>query len=159
MIRLCLAAFVALWVAGPALALSCLHPSIANTYAGADAVDVSYRLILGKIDLLPGQTPRSVNGQSAGEPYTLNARVSGRQGGADGFRRPVAFPVTLEIGCAGPWCGSVPRGEVLMFVEARGADHVLALGACPHFALQATPETIAQARQCLAGGRCAPQTR
>lgn len=159
MIRLCLAALVVLFVAGPALALSCLRPSIANTYAGAAASDATYRLVLGKIDLLPGQTPRAFNGQSVGEPYTLTARLTGKQGGADGFRRPVAFPVTLEVGCAGPWCGSFPRGEVLMFVEARGADHVLQLGACPHFALPATPETIVQARQCLAGGRCTPQTR
>lgn len=159
MIRLCLTTLVVLFITGPALALSCLRPSVATTFAGAAASDATYRLVLGKIDLLPGQIPRVFNGQTAGEPYTLKARFSGRQGGTDGFRRPVAFPVTLDIGCAGPWCGSVPRGEVLMFVEARGADHALELGACPHFALPATPETIAQARQCLAGGPCTPQMR
>lgn len=156
MARILLAALIPLLASGPALALSCLRPTVADSYAAADASDAAYLLVLGRIDLLPGQTPRSFDGRRGGEDYTLQAYLTGTQGGTDGFRRAVAFPLTLEIGCAGPWCGSVPDGKVLMFVERRGGEHVLELGACPQFALSATPEIVARASQCLADGPCAP---
>jgi hypothetical protein len=64
------------------------------------------------------------------------------------------MPVRVEVGCAGPWCGAVPDGPALMFLERRDDAHLLDAGPCPWFVFEVTDATVAAAIACLRGETC-----
>ena len=70
--------------------------------------------------------------------------------------RPAAFDITVEVGCAGPWCGAVPQGDedLLFFVERRADANVVVEGPCPRWVLTATPDVVEGALSCLRGEGC-----
>ncbi|WP_281826448.1 hypothetical protein [Jannaschia rubra] len=155
--RLILAALISTAMAGQANALSCLRPSVQRSFATASESDAQYVLAVGRIRLLPGEkVPSTGSDPNARQGYSVKARFDGKLAAADGFTEDAAFPLTVQVECAGAWCGGVPLDRVLAFIERRGEENVLVESPCPAFALSARPETIAAAEACLSGGDCTP---
>lgn len=148
MVALCLL----LMAAQPAFALSCLRPSIEQSFAVADAAPEQYVLGLGTLSV-PGASglPPAVSGDQNPQDIKVEGRFTGRLASANGFDHSGDMPVELHITCAGPWCGGVPDGEVLVFLERGDGLHHLTLGPCPQFALSKDDTTEARALSCLAG--------
>lgn len=143
MIRPGLAALGCL-LAGPAPALSCLAPDLARSTAQAVAAEETFRVVIGRFDVdLPP------NGTAGRFP----ARFAGRGVTSDGLGPPVSGEVTIEIGCAGPWCGEKPpETEALAFLRREADAWVLYLGACPQWLFEApTKAQVETVRSCVAG--------
>lgn len=159
MTRLLLATLLGAALASPASALSCLRPSVAATFAQADAAEKEYVLAVGRISVLPEEAIPTPGGDpNERQGYTVRARFDGELASPTGFDEAASFPLTVEVECAGPWCGGVPLAErMLVFVERRADENVLVEGPCPFWALQATPEVVAQAEACLRGEACTPE--
>ena len=143
-------------MAQPALALSCLRPDVARTYQIAHESPATYVLAKGTITVREGEVVHPGVNQPAIEDYTVRATFEGRLASPDGFDEPAEGDLTIEIGCAGNWCGGVPGGEVIAFIELRDGAAYLAQGACPQNTFAATPEIEAAALSCLTGGECTP---
>ncbi|MCK0168657.1 hypothetical protein MWU52_13945 [Jannaschia sp. S6380] len=158
MTRTILAVLLSTALASPAAALSCLRPSVQASYQAADAAEAQYVLSVGRLQLLPGETIPDTTGTDPNDRqgYTVRTRFDGKLADAGGFGTDAAFPVTVEVECAGAWCGGVPLDRVLLFLERRGEENVLVQGPCPRFALSATPEVVAGAAACLKGEDCTP---
>lgn len=159
MIRIALAALLSTALAGQASALSCLRASVPQTFAEAASAQAQYVLAVGRISLLPGQAiPSTGDDPNARQGYAVEARFDGKLASPTGFDADASFPLTVEVHCAGAWCGGVPVAErMLIFVERRDGTNVLVEGPCRFWALGATPETVAQAEACLRGEACAAQ--
>ncbi len=149
------AALLSAALAGQAQALSCLRPSVQASFAEADSSEAQYVLAVGRVQLLPGETiPDVGDDPNDREGYSVRARFDGQLAAADGFTEDASFPLTVEVGCAGPWCGGVPLERVLVFIERRDDANVLVEGPCPMFVLDATPEVLEGALSCLRGEDC-----
>lgn len=145
---------LSLCAAAPALALSCLQQgSLSDSFRQAAASDRAYVLAAGMISRLGGQPltpPTDLRGMP--EPFTAKARFSGVRAGGGGMNQRFNEIITVEIGCAGMWCGSVPQGGFIAFLERRGDTHILRSGPCPDYALHRdSPEGRAEVRACLQG--------
>ena len=155
--RILLAALLSTALAGQAAALSCARPSVADSFALAVDAESQYVIAVGRIGIPegtelpePGGTPEERTG------YAVDAVFQGELASTGGFDQPVQFPITVEIGCAGAWCGAFPREPVLAFIERRGDAFFLAEGPCPRFTLNATEEVVDAALSCVTGGPCEP---
>ena len=152
------ALLLAAGLAQPASALSCLRPSVPQTFAVASASEASYVLAVGRIALMPGEAiPSTGDDPNAREGYTVRARLDGHLASPTGFDAPASFPLDVQVDCAGAWCGGVPLAErMLVFVERREDANVLVEGPCPFWAFKASPEVVAEAEACLRGEACTP---
>ncbi|MGB3555192.1 MAG: hypothetical protein WBA25_11195 [Jannaschia sp.] len=156
MTRTILAALLATALAGPAAALSCLAPSVEGSFRAADESDAQYAMAVGTLTPLPGEAiPAPSPDPNQREGYVLQTRFEGNLATLDGFDRPATFDVAVEVECAGAWCGGVPVGAKLLFLERREDGNVLVEGPCPRFALAATPENMSGAVACVRGEACA----
>jgi len=151
--RRILAAMIAISLAQPVAALSCLRPTVASGFGHAQDSSLTYVLATGRLTPLPGEAipvPRDIPEVTQARP----ARLDGHVASPGGFDHPVSLPIRVETYCVGPWCGTLPEGKMLFFLEKRGDAHVLLEGPCPRFALSATPEALTQAMDCLTGSGC-----
>ncbi|WP_179378072.1 hypothetical protein [Jannaschia marina] len=153
--RALLAALLSTGLATQAAALSCLPASVPGSFRAANEAEAQYVLAVGRVQLLPGErVPEPAGDPNDRQGYSVKARFDGRLAGPEGFTQEAAFPVTVEVECAGAWCGGVPVDRVLAFIERRGEENVLVESPCPMFSLRATPEMVKQAEDCLAGENC-----
>lgn len=144
-------------IATQASALSCLQPSVQNSFTAANEAEEQYVMAVGRLTPLPGQSiPEQPEDPNQRQGYTLETRFDGNLASLTGFDQPAAFPVTLEVTCAGPWCGGLPLDDTLYFIERRDGTNVVVEGPCPHFALTATTEVVEGAMACLRGEDCTP---
>ncbi len=142
----------------PAAALSCLRPDVTRSYGYADEAPDIYHVGRGTIALDPGQTVRGAVDAAEPEPYSLTGTFRGETLTRDGFDRPVTLPVRLDLACAGPWCGTPPDGEAVMFLRRdAGAGYVLTIGPCPRDVFAATPDVEARVLSCLRDGGCSAE--
>lgn len=157
MTRLAIAVLLSTALAGQAQALSCLRPSVQSSFAQASEAEAQYMLAVGRLQLLPDEKiPAVGDDPNDRKGYSVQTRFDGRLAAADGFTEEASFPLTVEVGCAGAWCGGVPLDRMLIFVERREGANVLVEGPCPQFALTATPEVVEGALACLRGAACTP---
>jgi len=155
MTRLILASLLSIGIAGQASALSCMQADVARTFEVANSADEQYVIAVGTIRLLPGEKiPQQTGDPNEKQGYSVKASFAGRLAALDGFTQDATFPLTVEVTCAGPWCGGVPLTRVLAFIERRDGENVLVEGPCPQFAVPATDENTAAALSCLRGEEC-----
>ncbi len=125
MIRFALTLALAL-PATQALALSCLRPDPETTFDRAAEATETYYVAHGRFTFDAADLP-GLNGR----PTQLQAGFQGKGLTRDGFVAPLTWNVTLDIGCAGPWCGGItPDRDMLVFLERRGNGIYLSLQAC-----------------------------
>ena len=126
-------------------------PSPSQAFAHADGAPELYVVVEGRVSYDPSDLPQT--GDNDAPPLTeVQGRLSGRSLSRAGFTSPVDMPVTLLVGCAGPWCGTLQQGEVVAFV--RKGDHrwEIDVGACPGSVFDATPSVRAEVMACMSGG-------
>ncbi|MDU8929559.1 hypothetical protein RXV86_19385 [Alisedimentitalea sp. MJ-SS2] len=155
MIRAILLSLGLLALPGVALALSCARPDMARSFQFADDAEGTYHLLLGEIEYTESKLLAPT------EPETLKARLRARGITRTGFSAWIDRDVTVNITCAGPWCGSVPENErLLIFLRQDGADWVIDAPPCGGFVFvdpgQAEMRIL---RSCLSGGSCKPRYR
>ena len=158
MIRHIVIATACLATGHSAHALSCLRPSVADSYAMADHSDARFVVVLGRLEPMAGVTiPEPGGDLNAREGYSVEVAFTGRMGTRDGFGATRTMPVTVKVECVGAWCGGVPTEEAIMFLERAEDDRLLLVeSACPRWVLPATAENIDAVEACLSGGACAP---
>ena len=151
MLRVLLCALI---LAGPAQALSCLQaPTLSDSFRTAAGSDRAYVLAAGIVDRLGGQQSTArTDLRGRPQPFEAKARFSGVRAGAGGLNQRFNEIITVEVSCAGQWCGAVPQGGYIAFLERRGDTNILRIGPCPNYALHRdSPEARAEVRACLAG--------
>jgi len=148
------AVVIALTLASQAQALSCKQaPTLSDSFRFAAGSDRAYVLAAGIVDRLGGQQS-TARTDLRGVPlsFVAKARFSGVRAGAGGLNQRFNEIITVEVSCAGQWCGAVPQGGYIAFLERRGDTHVLRSGPCPEYALHRdSPAARAEVRACLAG--------
>lgn len=152
-----LAMVFAFLVPMPALALSCLAPSVEGSFARADAAKESYVVVHGRLTLDDKALPRGGNGEFQPPEMTKVAAILlGRSLNLDGFTVPFDHDITLEVACFGPWCGSVRNGEaVLAFMHKKGADYVLDVNPCGGSIFSAPSlKMLKTVKTCMRSGAC-----
>lgn len=155
--NICKVALLALWP-GQAFALSCLPWGVTDAFLQADAAEEGYVVVLGQLDFDAGALPEvNLDRQDETPPLTrIPAQFEGAALVRGAANVPFAVPVVLEVACFGPWCPQPRPGEVLAFLRKDGEAFVLDDNPCGGFLFTAEEGLVAQARQCLAGGECAP---
>lgn len=154
-------AAVFMLMAGPALALSCMAPDVAETYLRADAAEEAYVVVDGRIIFDESRLPITdwENQQDTPAQTQIPAQMIGKSLGTGGFKARFEREITLNVLCAGPWCAGARSGApVLAFVERSEAGYTLTLGPCGGDVFTPTPEVLDTVRQCFEGGPCLPQT-
>ncbi|MDR9392737.1 MAG: hypothetical protein RI571_00280 [Roseovarius sp.] len=152
-----------IFMAGPAVALSCLRPDVARSFHRADAAPETYLVVHGKLgfdeSLLPERNLRSWQGAPA--ETLVPAVLKGKSLSKAGFETDFDRQITLKVQCFGPWCGGAVSGiDYLAFVENDSGDFFLTLGPCGGFDFpRPDAEMLETVLRCFRGGRCEPAKR
>lgn len=157
MIRLAAFGLLALSLAAPAWALSCVAPDIARDFKRAAASDESYIVVRGDLfldeDALPGRLDRGATQQRDG--LEIAGWLKGKSLTRDGFTRAFERDVILRVSCIGPWCGSTIKGPHLAFLRQEAMTWVIDLSPCPGMAYaNPTPGQEAKVQSCFRGEAC-----
>ena len=148
---------LAMFAPVPALALSCVRPSVERTYSQAQKSSDTYVVVHGRLLFNDRKLPRS--GSSSQNPPKLTkipATLKGRSLTKAGFATPFDRNITLNVACFGPWCGSAGSGmDVLAFIKKGKGGYTLAIDACGgEMFANPTGANLKQVASCFKRGRC-----
>ena len=74
-----------------------------------------------------------------------------------GFDYPLETPVTVQVMCAGPWCGSMlPTDELIIFATLTDGAYDIQAGPCDGAVFQPSRQTEALLLSCFQGAACVP---
>ncbi|ABD53300.1 hypothetical protein [Jannaschia sp. CCS1] len=160
MIR-CAAFALSVFAAGPAVALSCAVPSVADSYGGAAASATDYVIGVGAL-ALTGQTNPPEGAVAQGGDinqmvgYTQPAQFTGGLFTGNGFGPSQHVNIEVNVTCIVAWCGQAAEVDnALFFFRATNAGYVLDEGACPgNVFYDPTPAQLQQVQQCYDSGTC-----
>ena len=160
MIRYAAIALALLLQTSPGLALSCLRPDVARSYAEAAASDRQYVVVHGTLSFRESRLPQAVGNDSP--PMTeIRARLTGKALSRTGFDHEFDRNITLRVACFGPWCGGAASGEPYLGFIERGPDgYALEVTPCGGLAFaNPTDDMLGQVVRCFQGERCKPNSR
>lgn len=143
--------------AGPAAALSCMPWGPADAYLEAAGSDSVYNVIAGRLRFDETLLPRSHSENPNDTPplTRIPAQLSGKMLAGKHFSQRVNVPVVLEVECLGPWCAGLASGQdYVVFAQQRGAELVVAVGACGGFAFDDSAQVRRQVLDCHRGKAC-----
>ena len=149
--------FLAMLAPVPALALSCIAPSVERTFHEVNDAPESYVAVHGRLTLDTQKMPRDGSTQYQPPKMTkVPATLNGFSLDSAGFHLPFEHDITLEVACFGPWCGSVANGaDVLAFVRREGGRYALAINPCGgHVFTPVKSAQLLKVQQCFNGGTC-----
>ncbi len=141
----------------PAVALSCLAPSVERSFAQFSAAAETYVIMHGRVTFDADQLPRALGAdRNPPELTQIPARLVGRSLGATGYVLPFDNDVMLEVSCLGPWCGSVKDGEdVLAFIKVSDEGYILSVPPCGGSAFGSPkPAQLRKLLSCVKHGSC-----
>lgn len=140
----------------PALALSCLAPSVERSYAQFDSAEETYIVVHGRLTLDARLLPKKTTDKSPPRLTKVPAHLQGTSLNAKGFKLPFEQDLTLRVRCLGPWCGSAKDGaDVLAFVRKDTAGYVINVGPCGGSVFPAPKAAmLKRVRDCLTKGNC-----
>lgn len=146
---------LALLLAGPVHALSCMRPDAVRLFETARDAEERFYIVKGEVAYLePVRTP-DPNGKAT---TRTRARITGMALTASGFGAPFDRDVTLEATCLGVWCGKPGElgGTRIMALEVRPGGLVLDVGPCggDQLAWEASQED--RLLKCHLEGDCRP---
>ncbi len=149
---LILAAMVAL-VAGQVSALSCMRPDPLAAFAQAAASDDTYYVLYGTLDFDASKQPQGVQ-NAPRDPAPIPAFFRGHGLTTAGFTSRFDAPVTLQISCAGPWCGqATPHKAAVIFARVSGDQVLVEVGPCGGRVFPEPTRAVRDAlTQCMSGG-------
>jgi hypothetical protein len=159
MIRRC-SILLALIAATPASALSCLQPSIENTYRFADESPTNYSIAVGSLRAVGASIPPEGAVAAGGDindmrGYVQPAQFEGQFFTGTDFSLDRSVPVTVEVTCLSAWCGSFSDIESgLFFLEvADDGSYVLEAGPCGgNVFLDPNEHTLFVVQECFSNG-------
>ena len=145
---------LAVCLATPVHALSCLRPDVVTLYERArDSADV-YTIARGRI-LLSG--PLATPEENSDEVALTYARFVGIALSGSGFDQVYLRDIVIENRCLSVWCGSLYEGELVVALRHDGSERRLALGPCGGDHMTITPDDEARLLTCHAGEVCLRQ--
>lgn len=137
-----------------AQALSCAAPDPVRAFQAAMAAPETYVVVSGTLALgIQEPVPDGPKDRARVVLVWFSGMVLTR----DGFTQALQTPMTVQITCAGPWCGSMPdqTGRIYFAKVAAGA-YTLGLGPCSG-SLTPTPQIEALLTACIRGEACGPE--
>ena len=151
---------LAIILAQPALALSCLPADIARDFNRAAQSDDSYIVVRGDLFFdeteLPGHMDLDATAQREGRE--IAGWLKGKSLTRDGFTKTFERDVVLRVSCIGPWCGGAAKGPYLTFLRQEGrrgpAEEIAvtaAVAVLPHQAAGIRRSTISAHQEQPAG--------
>lgn len=153
-------AFILTFVAGPALALSCLPADVANSYFEAATEGEPAPVVYGTLTFDSAETSQSDLSQTAPETIRLPARFDGKLLNRSGFETDFSQDVMLELACFGPWCGQVENGQsYLAFLQKHGSDYVLVVDPCSMWLFAEPSDAQLDLAVACMRGTCVPGTQ
>ncbi|MEL6681447.1 MAG: hypothetical protein AAFQ09_02235 [Pseudomonadota bacterium] len=157
--RTTLTAVVLAVMGNDALALSCIRPDPISTFKQLAAAPESYFVLQGELTFDESALPPSIRDVSGDAPTPIRAQFNGLGLTKDGFTATYVSPVTLEISCAGPWCGSARSGgDAIYFVEATTPLATVLADPCgSRIFAEPSQDTLNTLVSCMQGGPCSPQ--
>lgn len=146
-------------ISGQVHALSCMRPDPIETFKRIAAAPEDYFVLYGELTFDESLLPSGVLDNRTGAPGPIAAQFDGLGLTRQGFTSSYVSPVTLEIGCAGPWCGSAASGvDALYFVRATDPPVTMVAGACGGMIFEKPPQAVLDMlTSCMQGGACSPQ--
>lgn len=152
MMRLFLSLLVAL-IGTQTMALSCMEPSVTESFTRAAEAEESYVVLLGRFDF---SEPEQRGYTESPQTVTVNARFRGQGLGPTGFEDIDPRQVSLTFTCAGPWCGSLsPRAQTLAFARKTENQYEVIISPCGNWAFpNPTRAMIRQTEACMRDGAC-----
>jgi hypothetical protein len=150
-------AAILILIATQSAALSCLRPDTARAFQAASEAPSAYVVLLGRFAFDAANLPPAVT-QGDPAPATITARFVGNGLTLQGFTSPQDRDITLEITCAGPWCGTLqPDTPVMAFARKDGDDYTVAVDPCGGWVFpEPTDDTLNRVIACLRGAACEP---
>lgn len=153
---------LALIAAGPASALSCLAPSVEQTYGFAADSPENYVVAVGSLYATgPSNPPQGAVAQGGDinqmVGYTQPARFDGMVFTSSGFTSPFNQQILADVACIAAWCGAYSDQANALFFFRQNADgsYVLEINACPGNVFpNPTQAQLQQVSQCYHGGNC-----
>jgi hypothetical protein len=149
---------LALAAAGPVNALSCIAPSVAQTYAFAAESPADYVIGVGSLSLTGPSNPPEGAVAEGGDinqmvGYTQPAQFDGELFTGTGFDNSRVLPVTVNVTCVAAWCGSASAVDYgLFFFRVADGAYVLDADACPgNTFTDAHPGLLREVVECHAG--------
>ena len=151
-------------MAGSALALSCVQPSIEGSFQTWSDSPERYYIISGTLTPARPLPPiPSASDASRGPVDTSNLRGVYQIQGEVVYAQqtvPINHYIWVRVGCAGPWCGGFPSaGTSGVMALKQLPDQTLELhsGACPGDIFPDDSGTVkARVQQCMTTGCVAP---
>jgi hypothetical protein len=136
-----------------------MRPDPIETFQRLSQAPESYFVLYGKLTFDETALPEGVSMDQFREPDPIDARFEGKGLTLDGFTNAYFSDVTLQIGCAGPWCGSARSGvEAVYFVEATAPPVTMQAGPCGGMIFEEpTDATLQMLSSCMQGGTCLPE--
>ncbi len=140
-------------VASEAAALSCIRPTIADSFARAEEVPEDIYLLKGTLTFDERLLPETDMLNDGWKPSPIAAQFRGFALNSVGFTTRYDRTVSLQPLCVGPWCGGAVSGEVaIMFAKVVGPDLVIEAPACGGgIFYNVTPQMEQQAIDCING--------
>ncbi len=138
-----LALAVSLIATGPAIALTCIQPTIPDSFAAANERPEDMVIAMGSMRRTGPDVP---HGPDNGDPnmrvgYSFPAQFTGAFAGRHAFGPERTVNVTVEVQCAAAWCGSDWLGEALYFLRVDGPDqYTFESTVCPFYQFPNTTE-------------------
>ena len=145
---------------GQAFALSCIRPDPIATFKQVAAAPDSYFVLYGELTFDEGRLPSGVSDNQMREIDPIPAQFRGKGLTRQGFPTDYVSPAMLEIGCAGPWCGSARSGgNALYFVKAADVPVTMVAGVCGGMIFQdPSVAVLDMITSCMQGGACSSQS-
>lgn len=146
-------------ISGQAHALSCMRPDPIETFQRVAAAPESYFVLYGELTFDETLLPPGVGDNNTRAPAPIPAQFRGMGLTRDGFTSSYVSPVTLQIGCAGPWCGSAKSGgDALYFVQADEPPVTMVAGPCGGMIFPDPSDAVLDMlTSCMQGGACSSQ--
>ncbi len=144
-------------VASEAAALSCMRPTIADSFARAEEVPEDIYLLKGTLTFDERLLPETDMLNDGWTPSPIAAQFRGFALNREGFTTRYDRAVSLQPLCVGPWCGGAASGEeAIIFAKVMGDDLVIEAPACGGTIFyNVTSAMEQQAIDCM-NGSCSP---
>ena len=144
---------MAAFAGSQARALSCVQPDPVRAFQYAMAAPETYVVLRGTFAEAEILIPPDV-GKAEAHPvpvWFIGAALT-----RDGFTQALETPMTVQITCAGPWCGSMPpQTEVIAFARLADGAYTIGAGPCGGF-FEPEPAVERLLLSCIRGEACVP---
>jgi hypothetical protein len=137
-----------------AQALSCLAPDPVRAFQYAMAAPETYVVLRGTLAEAEIYNPPPAD---KAEAYAVPVWFSGMALTLDGFTQPLDSPMTVQITCAGPWCGSMPPDAgMIIFAQLADGAYTIEAGPCDGAFFEPDPAVERLLTSCIRGEACVP---